>query len=101
MKDLIARLEKADGADRALDWEIHVANGLEGVGAYAQHPRYTASIDAALTLVPEGMHGHVEFGQSSHSAIIWNGVERIEGLAATSELALCIAALKARSNGSA
>lgn len=54
MTDLINRLERADGPDRELDWAIHIRNGLLGVGMYGDHPHYTASIDAALMLVPEG-----------------------------------------------
>jgi hypothetical protein len=51
--ELAERCEKATGPDRALDWEIHCCNGLEGVGAYGPHPTYTASLDAALTLVDD------------------------------------------------
>lgn len=54
MNDLITRLEHAYGPDRELDRAIHIRDGLLGVGMYGDHPRYTASIDAALTLVPEG-----------------------------------------------
>ncbi len=50
---LADRCEKAIGPDRALDWEIHLRNGVDGVGMYGAHPAYTASIDAALMLVPE------------------------------------------------
>lgn len=53
MNDLITRLERAEGPDRELDWAIHIRDGLLGVGMYGDHPRYTASIYAALTLVPE------------------------------------------------
>lgn len=50
---LAERCEKATGPDRALDYDIahivtraHMATGLA--------PAYTGSIDAAMTLVPEG-----------------------------------------------
>lgn len=81
--DLISRIESADGPDRGGDAEIAAAvryfpknggfvwkNDLEpncpevgrvtcvtslGTGGpHYESPRYTASIDAALTLVPEG-----------------------------------------------
>lgn len=45
--DLIARLEKATGPDRELDWAISEALNVAAL-------EYTSSIDAALTLVPEG-----------------------------------------------
>ena len=69
MTDLIARIESADGPSRELDEAIERA-----VGRYTafQHytlgdddtpdyvpTRYTASIDAALTLVPEGWSVHL------------------------------------------
>ena len=51
--ELAERCEKAEGPDRALDYDIahsvtraHLETG--------KAPAYTASIDAALTLVPEG-----------------------------------------------
>lgn len=50
---LAERCEKVEGPCMALDYEIHCRNGLWGVGMYGDHPRYTASLDAAMTLVPE------------------------------------------------
>lgn len=61
-KDLIARLEAATGPDRELDAALHEALGLPFVMEYYTEyateqtrnlsyvPRYSASIDAALTL---------------------------------------------------
>lgn len=62
MQELIERLEKATGADRSLDWELHYirCGGLSSTGMYGDHPRYTSSIDAALTLVPEGWRARIE-----------------------------------------
>lgn len=54
LDELAERVEKLTGPDRSIDWTIHLRNGLEGVGMYGDHPSYTASIDAAMTLVPEG-----------------------------------------------
>ena len=69
MKDLIEKLAQADGPSRELDAEIELAMGLQHPDGVAEclawldqehlaecptHgllPRYTASIDAALTLV--------------------------------------------------
>lgn len=112
---LIERIESADGPDRELDAEIAVAiryfpqnvgfvwkNDLEpncpeigrvtcvtSLGTGGPHyaaPRYTASIDAALTLFPD------QTGPWS----AWNcAIPRVRD-AATPALALCAAALKAR-----
>ena len=62
-EELAERIEAAEGADRALDVAIALATG--GVNAIGNDilwpsgfrlpcPCYTVSIDAALTLVPEG-----------------------------------------------
>jgi hypothetical protein len=51
-------------------------------------PAYTASIDAALTLVPEGA-GFALMGRAAK-------VGRETSKGATTAIALCIAALKAR-----
>ena len=67
-------------------------------------PHYTTSIDAALTLVPEGWNGKVEFGvpvEDKQEAELWNykfypDGREVFGSGNTSALALCIAALKAR-----
>lgn len=68
MNDLISRLSAATGPSRELDAGIALANGWahrtmpngerywrSPTGVICpQPPRYTASIDAALTLMPEG-----------------------------------------------
>ena len=97
--DLIARIEAASGADRGLDWEIHLHDGLAGVGMYGDHPPYTASIDAALSLVPDGWRLSI----SNMCGPGWfaglhetDGYGEGYGRAATPALALCAAALKER-----
>lgn len=97
------RCEKATGPDRALDYDIahfvtsaHLAN-------HGKAPAYTASLDAALTLVPDSLFPGVSqsvFHCDWHS---WMGDEdgdgpltRGEANAATPALALCAAALRAR-----
>jgi len=54
---LASRVEAATGADRGLDSEIHHAKcGGVGTGSYGTEPRYTASLDAAMSLyitIPE------------------------------------------------
>ncbi len=142
MKDLIARLEKAEGPDRELDGEIAVAIGVDlpepmgdappylktptmadgcAAGTYwlvqrsgmslRTAPAYTASIDAALTLVPDALckepswWGVQRGGLTYFHAWVGSGMERYDtnnnftehwAQANTPALALCIAALKAR-----
>lgn len=50
-KELIEALERATGGDRELDVKIHTT--VLDDAPYSV-PAYTSSIDAALTLVPEG-----------------------------------------------
>ena len=89
--DLITRLESADGPSYALDREIGEAVGR----AFAPPMPYSASIDAALTLVPEGWKWAVT---SKNSACCHE--QHITPLnwsyASTPALALAAAALKAR-----
>lgn len=111
--DLITRLESADGPSRELDADIARAIGWECVvrdpeaqgkyvcwrkhyrsGEWIMLPRYTASIDAALTLVPEGWDWaifHTNGGLTIHA---WCG-DKIDHFGDTPALALCIAALRA------
>lgn len=98
---LTERAKDTGGPDRSLDWEIHLRHGLNGVGTYGNHPAYTGSVDAALTLVPK--HHLWELRQGIESrAIVWT-IERDydddgapTGYAATfPAIALCIAALRA------
>lgn len=120
MIDLIARIESADGPSRELDAEIArsigwgcVVRDPEAQGKYVcwrKHyrsgewimlPRYTASIDAALTLVPDGALWSAETWDTNGiypkhvRASVWvQGAPRC--YAATPALALAAAALKAR-----
>jgi hypothetical protein len=124
MDELIAKLEKATGPDRELDVAIVYAlhpdignyDGLcvgdEPIFWHEPYrkqpcPRFTASIDAALSLVPEGMQvGLVgPWITTATKAEVWyaqvaDGIEDFQGefdhKAPTAALALCIAALRAR-----
>ena len=92
--DLIAALEKAEGPSRELDAEIrkHVP------GDYL--PAFTASLDAALTLVPDRRAWEIKSTYWSADkrpaacVVRPDGVRRY-GLGATPAIALCIAALRA------
>jgi len=125
MKELIERLGKATGPDRTLEFYIAFAvrwrpDG-ESARSFAEHeakhdyatawiahapfrsrwniPHYTASIDAALTLVPEGWMWDVASSGCAwimrdgdsvcDSQIVIGGIE-------SPAIAICIAALKAR-----
>lgn len=118
--ELIAALEKAERPSRELDAEIAaliaetqpahpMPDGtiwIEGCGSESSrtlHSRsYTRSIDAALTLVPDGFdwfvssefHGTQFFATVTSKDRLHNFVAR--GILATPAIALCIAALKAR-----
>lgn len=98
MSDLIERLEKATGPDRQLDAAISEAlTGIPEKIAF-EHPnfvppRYTASIDAALTLVPGSMVS-LRFQRTGQT---WGCYLNGRDTNATAPaIALCIAALRAR-----
>jgi hypothetical protein len=134
--ELAERCEKATGPDRELDAMLAVAvdfvaensnppsarslhsdyggsNSYADIGAHwPRLPRYTASLDAAMTLVPDGClatvrqlwdgperHGYAIVSTYSDDAEECDGKFHLDdytGLAATPALALCAAALKAR-----
>lgn len=116
MTDLATRIEQTTGPDRELDQEIGVwfrnLTSERRVIAVANCPRYTASLDAALTLVPEGWLWQVGAyakgnvcNPAYYRAVLrqWRRMDdgelewpRLAGVAATPALALCAAALRAR-----
>lgn len=114
---LALRVEQAPGADRELDrlageaagWrctkvDLKAGGQIETLiapdggkwGAWHRMPAYTASLDAAITLVPEGWGGFVEVG---FKRPVLCGLERnLVGpncVAATPALALTAACLRA------
>lgn len=95
---LAERIEQAEGPGRDLDREIAIASGRVPLGFEHDErwPTYTASLDAAMTLVPE-CEGWVIDGRSYPEAEICclNG-DIVGAAAATPALALCAAALRAR-----
>ena len=107
MTSLLTRLQEATGPSFALDCGIAHAILGEAV-ARDTYPPYTASIDAALTLVPDEWASWWALGRGLVSAYYAHlrrypdsGAEyqTIEGNGATPALALCIAAIKAREAG--
>lgn len=105
LEALAVRCEAAEAADRNLDAMIHFAitNGV-GCGMAQDAPAYSASIDAALQLVPEGWaRGFTDrrtVPGMKVNAQCWTSADRstVHGDAATPALALCAAALRARAN---
>lgn len=124
LEELADCCERRTGPDRELDCAIGVAIGLfeehsskydhipfdywriNSDGAHSQPghggdqmvPRYTASIDAALTLVPDQCRWSLDVGMGDDrmcQVAIW--FSTLAGRAATPALALIAASLRARS----
>lgn len=102
MVDIAIRLRELRRPDRAMDWEIHHSYG-SGLGAYGQHPQYTLSVDAALTLCEPRLSWHVwSTMEGGYAADVYlklkdsSPYEHPPALAKFPAIALCIAAIKAR-----
>lgn len=98
---LAERCEAATGPDRELDAEIGAIHAAEFLGfAVGRQPgcqAYTASIDAAMTLV--GDDSGMSFAKSVNNSGGWSVAlydENVMARGATRALALCAAALRAR-----
>lgn len=103
---LAERCEAATGPDRGLDAEMHfrITDGV-GCGMAQDAPAYTASIDAALMLVPkrrpDGLHLHITkigypSGIDRSTASIFDEETHVTSASAsTPALAICAAALRA------
>lgn len=127
-RDLAARVEALSGPDREVDVLIEIACGpdsakitrimegsplntiheiaraadREGQAVFFRVPAYTASLDAAMTLVPEGWDGALYLRTDSHKPEVQLETPEMrlsftmaEGAAETLPLALCAAALRA------
>ena len=109
MNDIIKRLENVTGPDRELDEAIHILITGKPTKYSCEHcgttgmwfpQSYTVSIDAALTLVPQGMVAGVTTEGRAIVTMPHNYWENdFAGgfceTGATPAIALCIAALKA------
>jgi len=116
---LAAKVEGLSGPDRELDWQIVTATGkADFFRQYAKEPlkyrglvpSYTASLDAAMALVPTKPFPELRIGRWWWMVEAWpeeclahiayengnSGVPEYSGKAATAALALTAAALKAR-----
>ena len=120
---IIDKLERADGPDRFLFLEaFYTVHGSELAGTRVLgYPEYAALlargialidaeawIDVAMTLVPEGWEWSLYSAQSGFRPQAQletevmrqrEGFEPVSAFGATPALALCIAALRARSQG--
>lgn len=108
--ELAARCEAADGASYELEREIAAAVGHPSVTASSfamqyegiRLPNYTASLDAAVSLVPNDVREwhcgkHYKTGQGQAYMLAPKALrDPIYCLATTPALALCAAALRAR-----
>lgn len=94
---LAERCEQAMGPDRKLEIEIgHIAHPNAMITR-----EYTASLDAALTLVPEGFVTNLGNDTGAAWAHVWSDGPDYDGMipgsrAVTMPLALCAAALRSR-----
>jgi len=120
LRALAERCERAQGPDRELDAEIAEARGAVPAGAFRMYgfpekavwgldayntwkaPAYTASLDDALTLVPEGWHVGLWVDPDGTARVRMGNGERViyagspQANCATPALALCAASLRAR-----
>ncbi len=109
--ELAERCENSPGPDRELDaWIMGKTDDPAWSDMDCEYarsdpdrtcgaPRYTASFDAAMTLVPEDRAVELAMSPTApcHAAVICGEPERWNrGFAATPALALCAAALRAR-----
>lgn len=96
-------IEEGPGADRIIVWEPPDGSEAARAGdAYygGDQPDPTASIDAALTLVPDkwtwNLHSVFRLDGEFFSAFLSGGSKHSESLCSRAPNALCAAALKAR-----
>lgn len=97
LSSLIERIKRSEGADRELDRAIGLAVSVQPA------PAYTASIDAAMTLVePRALWAHGSMEDGPFARICWPRPDGtftdsyFETNCATVPLSICACALKAR-----
>src|SRR5882724_6994373 len=103
IEELAERCERATGPLRELELGIHetlfgrgyTTNWFQTDGSRV--PRYTTSLDAAMTLVPEGASFEVGVSDGLHGASVSFDSDNMPNatIAANPALALCAAALRA------
>jgi len=97
MNALLKRLQALAAPCREVDNLIGVAVGNKNLDWGMSHPKFTASIDSAMTLVPEGWQGSM-FWPDCQVCLVnpADPIQAVTGFAAAPAIALCIAALKAK-----
>lgn len=101
---IIRSLEKATGPDRNIDAAIQRMLGgrVMHIGAGGKTNAFTASVDAALSVVPDGWRTNWAGTVPMATQWFWELIAMHENkatdrvYAATAPLAICIVALKAR-----
>ncbi|MGB6080286.1 MAG: hypothetical protein WBF99_12580 [Xanthobacteraceae bacterium] len=110
LSDLIARVEAASGGDRELDHAIHYHLVVVKSDRFTERswttqakaenwntPRYSSSIDAALTLLPEGIELDLKLRKDGTGyACAWTHHGNRSSTGAALTLATLSAILKAR-----
>lgn len=105
MENLIAALEASEGPSQELDMRIYNAIYPDGADYVdPKEPRYTSSLDAAITLIPTGWRVEEWFIGADKSSCIELDFFPKEGHIPTANgshecsaaIALCIASLRAR-----
>lgn len=88
---------RADGPSREIDRKIWYSLQNQMIGDPAHSPKFTASIDAALTLVPYDatIDLTIEPGGASEASVTYD-VDVAVATGAAPALALCAAALRAQ-----
>lgn len=98
--ELAERCEKATGPDRALDYDIAHFVTRAHLASHGNAPAYAASLDAAVTLVPEGckwgLYHDPDCKHPKGNSAAWVDNHFARYAAATPALALCAASLRAR-----
>jgi hypothetical protein len=96
MRALIERVEQAAGPHRGLSWDILFAVNVGKTASMVAFQDYTASLDAAASLVRAGQHWQLHY--SPFDGEMWGyatvGYEARSGRCATPALALTAAALR-------
>ena len=105
--ELAERCEKAQGPDEQLERDIALVvygSFFEGIARHVPtqegliFPRYTASIDAAMTLLPQWSTGEIfRFGPGAYVTVQFPGGQA-DTRARTLPLAICASALAARAS---
>ncbi len=99
---IVERLEAASEGSRELDFAIAdvILGPVKPPYIRGHCEKYTTSLDAAMTLVPEGANTYLASEDRHSHSWEWSLRDKLanrhHARAATAPLALCIAALKAR-----